>query len=411
MPVPVQNPGHPTGAPTQAVILAGGRGERLRPFTDIRPKPMLQVHGKPFLEYNIEQLRQQGFQRVLLLLGYLPEVVQDYFGDGSRWGVKIEYSVTPVEDNTGRRLKRAVEFLEDTFLLLYCDNYWPLPMQKVWERFRQAGAPALLTVYGNKDNYTKDTLKVGQDGFITLFDKQRRAPDLKGVEISYGIFRKELVTSLPEENISFEETLYPALAQQHKLAAFLTDHRYYSVGSAQRLPLTEAFLARRPTVILDRDGVLNRKPPRAQYVRSWAEFEWLPGAKEALQRLKAAGFRTIVVSNQAGVARGAMTEADLLEIHRRMTREVVRSGGGIEAVYYCPHNWEDGCECRKPRPGMLFQAQRDFNLDLSRTPFVGDDERDAQAAEAAGCPSILLSGQKTLFDIVGELIQSNKNTV
>jgi len=368
---------------------------------------MLEIHGKPFLEYNLVQLREQGFERLLLLLGYLPGVVQDYFGDGSRWGLKIEYSVTPVEDNTGRRLKRAAHLLEDRFLLVYCDNYWPLPMTKLWERYQKSGTPALLTVYRNKDNYTKDSLKVDEHGFVTVFDKTRRTPDLKGVEISYGIFRKEVVTALPDENISFEETVYPVLARERKLAAFVTDHRYYSVGSIQRLPLTEAFLRRQPAVILDRDGVLNRKPPRAQYVRSWNEFEWLPGAKEALQRLKTAGFRVVVVSNQAGIARGAMTEADLLDIHRRMVRETVQAGGRIDVIYYCPHNWDEGCECRKPRPGMLFQAQRDLNLDLSRTPFVGDDERDAQAADAAGCPSVLVSEQKTLLEVVGQLLQEN----
>jgi len=85
------------------------------------------------------------------------------------------------------------------------------------------------------------------------------------------------------------------------------------------------------------------------------------------------------------------------------------AGGSIEAIYYCPHNWDDGCECRKPKPGMLFQAQRDFNLDLSRTHFIGDDERDAQAADAAGCPSLLVSGQKTLLDIVRELTNKQKH--
>src|SRR5438132_2934010 len=93
--------------PTQAVILAGGRGTRLKPLTDSRPKPMVEIQGKPFLQYQIEQLREQGFQKILLLLGYLPEVVQDYCGDGSRWGIKIEYSVSAAEDETARRLKLA----------------------------------------------------------------------------------------------------------------------------------------------------------------------------------------------------------------------------------------------------------------------------------------------------------------
>ncbi len=370
---------------------------------------MLEIHGKPFLEYLITLLRSQGFERVVLLLGYLPEVVQDYFGDGSRWGVQIAYSVTPVEDETGRRIKRAEHLLDECFLLLYCDNYWPMQMDKMWQRFLGANVPAMLTIYSNKDGYTKDTLQVDAEGFVAAYDKTRRAPNLKGVEISYGIFRKELLALLPDENVSFEETLYPLLARERRLAAYVTDHRYYSVGSLQRLPLTEAFLARRPAIILDRDGVLNRKPSRANYVRSWEEFEWLPGAIEALILLRTAGFRVLVVSNQAGVARGAMTEMDLLEIHRRMVRETTMAGGSIEAIYYCPHNWDDGCECRKPKPGMLFQAQRDFNLDLSRTHFIGDDERDAQAADAAGCPSLLVSGQKTLLDIVRELTNKQKH--
>jgi len=395
--------------PTQAVILAGGRGERLRPFTDIRPKPMIEIDGKPFLEYQIEMLRDQGFERVVLLLGYLPEVVQDYFGDGSRWGLRIEYSVTPVEDNTGRRIKSAERLLDDCFLLLYCDNYWPMRMDRMWARFQESGAPAMLTVYRNADGYTKNSLRVDAEGFIMVFDKQRRDPDLQGVEISYGIFKKELVSMLPDENVSFEETLYPALAQRRQLAAYVTEHRYYSVGSIQRLPLTEMFLARRPAIILDRDGVLNRKPPRAQYVRSWEEFEWLPGAKDALERLKEAGFRVIIVSNQAGVARGEMTEADLLDIHRRLVREATLAGGRIDAIYYCPHNWDEHCECRKPKPGMLFQAQRDFSLDLSRTPFIGDDERDALAADAAGCPSRLVSEQTSLLEIVDEFTAAKQH--
>src|SRR5215210_1822326 len=121
--------------PQQAVILAGGRGTRLGSLTDTRPKPMVEICGKPFLEYQVEQLCEQGFERILLLLGYLPEVVRDYFGDGTRWGVKIEYSVTDVDDETGRRLKFAEPLLDPYFLLMYCDNFWPMQIDKMWQRF------------------------------------------------------------------------------------------------------------------------------------------------------------------------------------------------------------------------------------------------------------------------------------
>jgi histidinol-phosphate phosphatase family protein len=198
--------------------------------------------------------------------------------------------------------------------------------------------------------------------------------------------------------------VYPWLAKRRQLRAYVTDHRYYSVGSHERLPSTENFLVRQPTIILDRDGVLNKKPARAHYVRGWDEFEWLPGAKEALRMLHEAHYRVIIISNQAGIGRGAMTRADLTDIHERMKAEAAVVGGRIDAIYYCPHDWEEGCECRKPKPGMLFEAQHDFNLDLSRTLLIGDDERDAQAAEAAGCPGVLVTDNISLIDITHKVV-------
>ena len=397
--------------PSQAVILAGGRGTRLRSLTEVRPKPMIEFHGKPFLEYLLEMLRDQGFVRILLLLGYLPEVVQNYFGDGSRWGIKIEYSVTAVENDTGRRIKLAAPLIDECFLLMYCDNYWPMHMKKMWGRFVQADVPAMVTVYRNTDAYTKNGIRVDSRGYVTVYDKSRTQPDLQGVEIGYAILRKSVLDLLPNDNVLFESTVYPRLAQNRQLAAYVTDHRYYSVGSLERLPLTQSFLARQSTVILDRDGVLNKKPPKAQYVRSWHEFEWLPGAREALRLFREAGYRVIIISNQAGVGRGEMTEANLLEIHERMNQEAVEAGGAIEAVYYCPHNWDDGCDCRKPRPGMLFQAQREHHLDLSRTVFIGDDVRDAEVADAAGCASILVSADRTVLDVARATIAPSRGSL
>ena len=391
--------------PTQAVILAGGRGTRLKPLTDTRPKPMVEIQGKPFLEYQIEQLREQGFERVLLLLGYLPEVVRDYFGNGRRWGIKIEYSVTAVEDETGRRVKFAEPFLDSCFLLMYCDHYWPMQIDKMWQRFKSNGVPAMITVYRNKKGYTRNSVRVEPDGFVSIYDKSCVHPDLNGVEISYAILKKEIVHRLSEKNLLFETTVYPSLAERRELIAFITDHRYLSVGAHPRLPLTEDFFKGTKTVILDRDGVLNRKPSRAEYVRRWQEFEWLPGAWTALRLLRDGGYRVIIVSNQAGIARGVMTEADLAEIHQRMREEVAAAGGKIEAIYYCPHDWDADCECRKPKPGMLFQAQHDLNLDLTRTFFVGDDELDGEAADRAGCLFVQISEERPLIEWVRQLLK------
>jgi D-glycero-D-manno-heptose 1,7-bisphosphate phosphatase len=387
--------------PRQAVILAGGRGTRLAPLTLTRPKPMIAFHGRPFLEYMIEMLRQQGFERILLLLGYLPEVIRDHFGDGSGFGVGIDYAVSDVEDDTGRRLALARHRLDPVFFLAYCDNYWPLDFAPMWERFHTDAAWAMVTAYANRDGYTRNNLRI-EDGRVALYDKSRTARDLAGTDIGFLILRREVLDLLPEGNPSFESTIYPRLCATQRLLAHVTEHRYYSVGSLERLPITEAFLARAPTIILDRDGVLNRRMPKAEYVRCWADWEWLPGALEALSLLGRAGWRILVVTNQAGIARGVMTEASLAEIHQRMQADAAAVGGLIEAIYHCPHGWDDGCDCRKPKPGMLFAAQRRFHLDLSRVLFIGDDERDAQAAAAAGCPFRLVTERISLLDLVTE---------
>src|SRR6185437_3566664 len=263
--------------------------------------------------------------------GYLPEVIQNHFGDGSRWGVEIDYSVSDADTLTSRRIQLALHLIDPCFLLMYCDNYWPMQMDRMWSKFVAADVPAMITVYSNKDKFSKDSVVVGDDGYVKVFDRHRKTPGLSGIEISYAILSREVLDLLPEDEMLVEEALYTPLARQGRLAAYVTDHRYYSVGSVDRLPITDEFFARRPTVILVRDGVINKKPPRAQYVRNWSEFEWLPGAQEALRMLREAGFRVILVSNQAGIARGAMSEADLSDIHQRLNAEVAEVGGRIVA--------------------------------------------------------------------------------
>ncbi len=231
--------------PTQAVILAGGRGSRLGPYTETRPKPMVEIHGRPFLEYLIESLREQGFLEVLLLLGYLPHVVQDHFGDGGRFGIRIRYSVTPPEYLTTRRLLVARDQIHSLFVLLYCDHYWPMQFERLWDQYVSSGALALTTVYSNKDGYGRDSVRVGADGFMEVFDRGRTTPGLQGVEIGYAILRRDLLDRPLDPDSLIEESLYPELTRERQLVAHVTDDRYYSVGSPERLPVTEAFLAQR----------------------------------------------------------------------------------------------------------------------------------------------------------------------
>jgi len=385
--------------PTQAVVLAGGRGTRLRPLTDTIPKPLIPFHGRPFLEYLLEQLRGQGFRDVLLLVGYLADQIRGHFGDGSRWGLRIQYVESPLEAETGQRVRDAAPLIDPCFMLLYCDNYLPIRMDRMWDAFQGAGAPAMVTVYANRDGYTRNNVRVDEAGYVMEYDPKRAVPGLNGVEVGYAILRREVLDHLPQGNVSFEHTVYPALVSRRLLRAFITEHRYYSVGSHERLPITEAFLAPQRAVILDRDGVLNRKPPRAEYVNTWDEFDWLPGVVEALPLFKRAGYKLIVATNQPGIARGMLTEEELEQLHARIQAELAEAGAPLDAIYTCKHGWDEGCFCRKPNPGLLFQAQRDFHLDLTKTLYVGDDERDMEAGEAAGCPTVLVSDEVSLLDV------------
>jgi D-glycero-D-manno-heptose 1,7-bisphosphate phosphatase len=145
----------------------------------------------------------------------------------------------------------------------------------------------------------------------------------------------------------------------------------------------------RPAVFLDRDGVINENVDGA-YVHEWAAFRFLPGAVEAIAALSRAGYPVVVVTNQAGIAHGHLSAAGLEEIHRQMVAAIRDGGGDVAAVMHCPHHPRDGCDCRKPRPGMLRRAADRLALDLDRSVLVGDHLTDVQAAHAAGCRAILV---------------------
>jgi len=141
-------------------------------------------------------------------------------------------------------------------------------------------------------------------------------------------------------------------------------------------------------VFLDRDGVINRDRP--DYVKSWEEFEFLPGVLEAFRVLASGPHQVVVVSNQSGIGRGLVGRGTVDEIHARMTEAVRRSGGRIDAVYYCPHRPDEDCPCRKPRPGLILRAARELDIDLAASWLVGDDLRDLETAEAAGVRPVLV---------------------
>lgn len=388
----------------QAVILAGGQGMRMRPLTLTTPKPMTPIHGKPFLEYIIELLKKNGIEEIVILTGYLHEKIEDYFGDGKKIGLRINYSFSPVEDETGTRIRKAKGLLDDTFFLLYSDNYWPLQLDKLFTFYKKMNTQALVTAYSNIDNYTKNNILVNDKGIVEVYDKTRQTPGLNGVDIGFFILNKKVLDLFPEDNFSFEKMILPKLIAKKQLAGFLTYHKYYGLSNPERIPVIEEFFKQKKIILLDRDGVINKKPPKAEYVRNWKEFEFLPGAVDALKLLTGKGYQIIIISNQAGIGRGAMTEEDLEEIHKKFLGVCKKEGIDIKGIYYCPHNWDDGCFCRKPKPGMLFRAAADHHFNLTKAIFIGDDERDEQAGKAANCGTVLISEGQSLLAIVRGLV-------
>jgi D-glycero-D-manno-heptose 1,7-bisphosphate phosphatase len=143
-----------------------------------------------------------------------------------------------------------------------------------------------------------------------------------------------------------------------------------------------------PAIFLDRDGVIIENRPA--YVRSWADVEIFPLALEALARVKNSGYKIVLITNQAGIGKGLIQPEIAQEINHRLSQEVQKAGGRIDGVFVCPHTPEDGCDCRKPRPGLFFQAEKALSIDLSHSIMIGDTLNDLQAARAAGIEKVAL---------------------
>jgi len=147
-------------------------------------------------------------------------------------------------------------------------------------------------------------------------------------------------------------------------------------------------------VFLDRDGLINKKPAEHDYIKNWKEFKFLPNVAKAIRQLNK-DFLVIVISNQRGVGRGIMSKEDVVDIHNRMRKALEKQNATIDGVYFCPHNIEDNCNCRKPKPGLLLKAARDFKIDLPKSYMIGDDLSDVEAGKKVGLKTILIIKQKS----------------
>jgi histidinol-phosphate phosphatase family protein len=375
----------------QAVILCGGLGTRLRPFTNNLPKPMVTVNGKPFLFYLLEQLSGQGISKFLLLTGYLGEKIYEYFGDGSKYGWEIAYSAGPLDWDTGRRIWEARSLMDEKFLLLYSDNFAQFNYSKLLNLNNKSGTPISLLLAPK----LKGNIKISKEGHIESYDNSRNGEGFDFVEIGYMLIsRDEVLNEFPGcenfPNFSFSKVLQK-LSLQKKLSGLVVHDHYHSISDPDRLLLMNHYLQAKKIILIDRDGTINIKAPKGEYITKWSDFKWIPETIEAMQTLAMLGFKFIVITNQAGIARNIIQPKVLEEIHSKMVDHLMKLGVEVLRIYVCPDHWNDNSFMRKPEPGMFFQAAKDFNLRLDHCLYVGDDERDCIAAANAGCGMVYLS--------------------
>ncbi len=227
----------------QAVILAGGLGTRLRPLTDKVPKTMVQVNGRPFLEYELELLRREGVDDVVLCLGYMGGSIRDHFGDGSSFGVRVRYSEDgPKLLGPAGALKKAEPLLGRSFFVTYGDAYLRAPYASMMERLLASGKQALMAAYRNENRHGRSDLQV-EGGLVVRYSKK----DTRGMSwINYGVtaLRKEALTLIPPGREVGEEEFYGALIARRGLMAFPVSLRFYEIGNPDSLAEFGRFISR-----------------------------------------------------------------------------------------------------------------------------------------------------------------------
>ena len=396
----------------KTVIMAGGKGTRIASVNSEVPKPMIPILGKPILEYQIDCLRRQGYDDIILVVGHLGHVVKDYFGDGSAFGVKIEYVTETEPLGTAGALFLLKDKLGEDFLLLCGDIIFDIDLSRFYACHKAHGGVATLFTHPNSHPYDSGIIMADGEGRVTnwLHKEDERLWYRNRVNaglhfLSHRVFEQGLFHELKKVDLD-REVLKPLIPtgqlfvydSPEYVKDMGTPDRFYAVtedirsGKVRQKNLKN----KQKCVFLDRDGTLNKY---VGFLRDIDQLELLPGAAEAVRRINASGYLAIVVTNQPVIARGEVTVPQLREIHNKLETLLGREGAYLDAIYYCPHHPHKGyegevpelkfdCDCRKPKPGMLLKAAEDFHIDLSASYMVGDGDNDVQCGLNAGCTPV-----------------------
>ena len=396
--------------------------------------------GKPVLEWELLSLRDQGFKDVILTVSHMAEKIEDYFGDGSRLGIHIEYfeEKEPL-GNAGALFKLD---LQKDFLLLNADAVFDIDFNRFVEFHRAHGGLVTLFTHPNSHPYDSGIVEAASEGRVERWlTKEEPRPDWYRNRVNAGLHvispealrlsgvDGERVGKKDAEGkvykVDLDRQILKPLCGTGKMFCYDSPEYVKDMGTPDRFAAVSAdFEAGRvqaknlknkqKAVFLDRDGTINKY---VGFLRNIDEFELIPGAAEAVKKINNAGYLAIVATNQPVIARGEVTVPELQRIHDKMETLLGQEGAYLDGLYYCPHHPHKGyegeipelkidCTCRKPKPGMLLRAAEDFNIDLESSWMVGDGENDIRAGHAAGCRTVLIGegdfGQTfTAADIAG----------
>ena len=403
--------------------MAGGKGTRISSIASDIPKPMISIKEKPVLEWEIECLRKQGFTDLLITVSHLGQTIIDYFGDGSKFGVNIEYYFEKEPLGNAGALFKIKEKLTDDFLLLNADAIFDIDFNRFVNYHREKCGLVTLFTHPNSHPYDSGVIISNNDGSVEKWlTKEDVRPEWYKNRVNAGLHvinKKLLDVEINALKIDLDRQLLKPLQGTGKMFVYDspeyvkdmgTPDRYYSVCEDFRRGIVQAknLKSKQKAIFLDRDGTINKY---VGFLRNIDDFELVDGVSEAIKKINSSGYLAIVVTNQPVIARGEVTFEQLDEIHNKMETLLGKEGAYLDAIYYCPHHPHKGyegeipelkfdCECRKPKPGMLLKAAEEFNIDLSNSWMVGDGDNDVLAGIAAGCKTRKIEEGENLLDIV-----------
>jgi len=394
----------------QLVILAGGKGTRLG-LKDI-PKPMRIIGDKPLLEHQIELAKRYGIDEIFILTSFLGHVISDYFGTGSKWGIKINCVQEKEPRGTAGSLLLIKDKLKKKFLVFYGDIMMDFDIASFIEFDKNQTSVASIVVHPNSHPFDSDLVEINEKfQVLRILSKPHPKNSVYRNLVNAAIFIiSPIVLDYIREDIpqDFGKDILPALLKKGKhVSAYYSAEYFKDMGTPERLMQVEGDyknrrIARlnkrnqRPAIFIDRDGVMCQDmdtSPRAK------DLKMLPKVIQAIKLINDSDYLCVVVTNQPMIAKGFVTLEEIELTHKTMEAQLGNEACYVDRIYYCPHHPEKGyigevsklkidCDCRKPKPGMLFKAASDLNIDLKESWMVGDRDVDMIAGKNAGCRTI-----------------------